>query len=73
MVGDHENDDLYKEIIDTLDEAVRLGLVEVVGIRPDGEWLYAATDECKKMFAEQESFEEIVKALEALENNKQAE
>lgn len=39
---------LDKEVIEALSELVDMGLVEVVGINPDGHWLYAATEEGKK-------------------------
>jgi hypothetical protein len=32
------------EIQQALEELQRLGFVEVVGIKPDGEWLYGATE-----------------------------
>lgn len=36
------------EVIDALSELVDMGFVEIVGINPDGHWLYAATEEGKK-------------------------
>ena len=32
-----------KEIHQTLNELIEMGLVEVIGINDDGEWLYGAT------------------------------
>lgn len=37
-----------QEVIDALAELVDMGFVEIVGINPDGHWLYAATEEGKK-------------------------
>lgn len=66
MSGGFDELDLNKQIINTLEEAVELGLVEVTGITPDGQWLYSATEECRKMLDENKSFGEIAAAIEAL-------
>jgi len=36
------------EIINAIDELVEMGLVEVVGIKSDGEWLYGPTEAGKR-------------------------
>lgn len=40
---------LDQEVIQALAELVDMGFVEVVGINEEGHWLYAATDEGKKV------------------------
>lgn len=37
------------EIIQALQELSDMGLVEIVGITPDGDWLYASTEAGKKV------------------------
>jgi len=66
MNGEFDELDLNQQIISSLEEAVQLGLVEVTGITPDGQWLYSATEECRKMFEENKSYKEIAEAIEAL-------
>jgi len=36
-------------IREVLEECVKLGLVEIVGITPDGDWLYGATEKGKQV------------------------
>lgn len=45
-----------------LDEAFRLGLIEVVGITPNGDWLYGPTKKTSNIF----SVEDIVLAIQEL-------
>ena len=52
-----------EEIIECLQEAINLNLVEIVGITPDGSWLYSATDECRKLLVENISFGALAEAL----------
>lgn len=47
----------------SLNELVNMGLVEIVGITPSGEWLYGTTELGNK-FASQPSFIEAMEALE---------
>lgn len=47
----------------SLNELVNMGLVEIVGITPNGEWLYGTTELGNK-FASQPSFIEAMEALE---------
>ena len=47
----------------SLNELVNMGLVEIVGITPNGEWLYGTTELGNK-FASQPSFIEAMAALE---------
>jgi len=37
------------EIVQALQELSDMGLVEIVGITPDGDWLYASTEAGKKV------------------------
>lgn len=37
-----------KEIVEALEELTDMGLIEIVGINNDGEWLYASTDAGKR-------------------------
>jgi hypothetical protein len=59
-----EYDDAMDLIRHSLNELVNMGLVEIVGITPNGEWLYGTTELGNK-FASQPGFAE---AMEALEN-----
>lgn len=43
-INDEDNEMLYEHLRKVLDEMVKDGLVQVVGIGDDGEWFYAATD-----------------------------
>lgn len=43
-INDQGDEMLYEHIREVLDEMVKDGLVQVVGIGDDGEWFYAATD-----------------------------
>lgn len=47
----------------SLDELVKMGLVEIVGITPNGEWLYGTT-ELGNELASKPSFIEAMKSLE---------
>lgn len=73
MDGGFDELDLHNQIINTLEEAVELGLVEVSGITPDGQWLYSATEQCRKMLDENRSWSEIAEAIEALGREKDKE
>ncbi len=37
-----------KEVLDALEELTDMGLVEIVGITDDGQWLYGPTDAGKR-------------------------
>jgi len=73
----HEFDELglNQQIIETLDDAIRLGLVEVTGITKEGEWLYSATAKCRQLIENSQSFTDVAVALmqmlEEEENNQQ--
>jgi len=46
---DYFDDDSFEESVeDSIDGLVSMGLVTIVGINEQGEWLYAATDEGRK-------------------------
>ncbi len=48
-VSNNEPQDLVsKEILDSINELVEMGLIEVVGNKSDGEWLYGPTDAGKR-------------------------
>lgn len=38
-----------KEITQALEELSDMGLIEIVGITPDGDWLYASTEAGKEV------------------------
>ena len=59
------------EIIKSLEEAIKLNLVEVVGITSDGSWLYGATNECRKLLADNTSLGAIADALENMKEAKE--
>jgi hypothetical protein len=44
-----EDDEKYKRIIFELETLVKAGLVDVVGITDDGEWLYNMTPQAKEI------------------------
>ena len=52
MTSDFENFDIVSEAIT---HCVELGYIEIVGITPSGEWLYAATESFRKMLDEDEN------------------
>lgn len=37
------------EVVEALNQLIEMGLVEVVGINPQGEWLYGLTQEGKDL------------------------
>ena len=57
-----EDDDeiLNQQIKQSLNEAIGLGLVEVVGIDPNGDWLYQATPLCRELIDQDKTWEEMV-------------
>lgn len=64
-----------QQIIETLDDAIRLGLIEVIGISKEGEWLYSATAKCRQLIENSQSFTDVAVALlqmlEEQEDNQQ--
>lgn len=42
------SEETSREILDTLEELVDMGLVEIVGITDDGQWLYGPTNAGKR-------------------------
>ena len=45
----HRQTPEYKEITQALEELADMGLVEIVGIGPDGQWLYGSTEAGKEV------------------------
>jgi hypothetical protein len=58
-----EYDDAMDLIKQSLEELVKMGLVEVVGITPEGQWLYGAT-ELGNELASKPGFAEAMRMLE---------
>jgi hypothetical protein len=48
-----------------LEDGIRLGLIEVVGINRQGGWLYGATQKGKDLFAEGSSIKDALIAIGA--------
>lgn len=48
MSADESQDSVTDEILNALEELAEMGLIEVVGIKSDGEWLYGPTEAGKK-------------------------
>lgn len=48
-----------------LEDGIRLGLIEVVGINQDGQWLYGATQRGKDLFAEGSSIKDALREIDA--------
>jgi len=48
MSADEPQDPTMEEIFTAVEELVKMGLIEVVGIKTDGEWLYGPTEAGKK-------------------------
>ena len=48
MSADESQDSVTDEILNAIEDLVEMGLIEVVGIKPDGEWLYGPTEAGKK-------------------------
>lgn len=57
-----EYDDTMDLIHQSLDKLLDMGLVEVVGITPDGDWLYGATELGNKL-ANSPSFKEAIRQM----------
>ena len=58
---DYDNEmDLIRQ---SLDELINMGLIEVVGITPNGQWLYGATELGNKL-ASQPDFAEAMEMLQ---------
>ena len=55
-----------KVIIETLEECIKLGLVEVVGINESGDWLYGATEKGKEVLNSAEGYEAAYEAILAM-------
>ena len=55
-----------KVIIETLEECIKLGLVEVVGINEAGDWLYGATEKGKEVLNSAEGYEAAYEAILAM-------
>ncbi len=48
MSANESQDPVIEEVTKAIEELVKLGFVEVVGIKPDGQWLYGPTAAGKK-------------------------
>ena len=55
-----------KIIIETLEECVKLGLVEVVGINEAGDWLYGATEKGNEVLNSAEGYAAAYEAILAM-------
>lgn len=58
---------------EALDDAVKLGLIEIVGMTPDGQWLYASTPKAIEILKQKQSFIEFSEALEKLQKEIESE
>ena len=71
MTSDSSNFDMVGE---ALTHCMELGYIEIVGITPSGEWLYAATPSFKSMLDEDENLlnklRGIYDALDKFNGNK---
>ena len=66
MTDDDET--LNQQIKKSLNEAVDLGLVEVVGINSQGVWLYQATPLCRDLMDQDKSWDEIIESIGRLKH-----
>lgn len=66
MTDDDET--LNQQIKKSLNEAVDLGLVEVVGINSQGDWLYQATPLCRDLMDQDKSWDEIIESIGRLKH-----
>lgn len=48
MSANEPQDPVSEEILNAIEDLVKMGLIEVVGIKPDGEWLYGPTEAGKR-------------------------
>jgi DNA-binding HxlR family transcriptional regulator len=56
--------DLERKVItETLDECIKLGLIEVVGINEAGEWLYGATEKGIKVLNSAQGYKAVYEAI----------
>lgn len=51
-----------REIEELINEAMQIGIIEVVGITPSGSWLYGATKKGREIV----SMQDVASALEVL-------
>lgn len=60
------NRENYEEdpVEQALEDGIRLGIIEVVGINSKGDWIYAATPKGRAMFAEGNSMREALIQIE---------
>lgn len=52
-------------VAQALEDGIRLGLIEVVGISRDGKWLYGATSKGRELFEEGGSIKDALVQIEA--------
>jgi hypothetical protein len=55
-----------KVIIETLEECVKLGLIEVTGINESGEWLYGATEKGAQVLNSAQGYKAAYEAILAM-------
>jgi hypothetical protein len=62
-----EDEELQRQVIrETLEECVKMGLVEVVGINEAGEWLYGATAKGIEVLNSARGYEAAYEAILAM-------
>lgn len=68
-----EEDFERKVIAETLDECIKLGLIEVVGINEAGEWLYGATEKGIKVLNSAQGYKATYEAILAMREDNEDE
>jgi len=62
-----DEEELQRKVIsETLEECIKLGLVEVVGINEAGEWLYGATEKGIKVLNSAQGYKAAYEAILAM-------
>lgn len=56
---DEGDEEIIESIKESLEQLVEKGLITVVGIAKDGQWMYQATEKGLKFTAENKSFKDI--------------
>lgn len=56
---DENDEEILESIRESLEQLVQKGLITVVGIAKDGQWMYQATEKGLKFTAENKSFKDI--------------
>ena len=68
-----EEDFRRKVIAETLDECLKLRLIEVVGINEAGEWLYGATEKGIKVLNSAQGYKAAYEAILAMREDNEDE